>query len=261
LISDEELRINHDFVMAFEQLRKQHGLREMDQHALEEVCSSTGIPYETLRVCRHIRNALAHGDPVNRDSVVKHFTFLTSGDIAERHAEVAQNAPPVAEPDEVKAYRVHAWQDESLEREMIANGFVSVGGDELGDLTGVTDLGQIRDWLIEAFPQRPGAIGIFVGYWRRFLFDATPGDLIVLPTRTRGVAIGEFVGPYHYVAEVHPRARHRRAVSWNATDLDRDNFEEDLRRVLSGRHTIQDIRVPEAVARLRSLVEAGVDPG
>lgn len=259
MISEQELRINHEFVMAFEQLRKQHGLREMDDAALREVANSTGMTFETLRRCRHLRNALARGERVNRATLEEHHALLMGlGASTAVGGEPEHAVPP---PADVSAYRVHAWRDESLERLMLANGFVSVGGEELGDLTGVTDPELIRKWLAEALPDRSGALGIFVGYWRRFLLDAAAGDLIVLPTQTRGVAIGEFVGPYHYVAEAHPRARHRRAVSWNATDIDREAFGEDLRRVLSGRHTIQDIKVERAVLRLRSLVDDDHDPG
>jgi hypothetical protein len=259
VISEQELRINHEFVMAFEQLRKQHGLREMDDLALREVANSTGVSFETLRRCRHLRNALAHGERVNRAALEEHHALLTG--LGASTADGGESEQRVLPPADVSAYRVHAWQDESLERLMLANGFVSVGGEELGDLTGVTDPDFIRKWLAEALPDRSGALGIFVGYWRRFLWEAAAGDLIVLPTRTRGVAVGEFVGPYHYVAEAHPRARHRRAVSWNATDIDRETFAEDLRKVLSGRHTIQDLKVEGAVSRLRSIVDAGHDPG
>ncbi len=260
MISDEELRLNHNFVMAFESLRKRHGFREMSNPALEEISGASGLPYQTLRTCRHLRNALAHGDPVNRDTLAKHYALLTAG-TDQRLAPAAIRRQPVDGPDEVKAFRVHAWQDESLETEMLANGFVSVGDDELGDLAGVSDIEQIRALLVDAFPDRTGAIGIFTGYWRRFLFDAAAGDLIVLPTRSRGVAIGEFVGPYHYVADARIRARHRRAVSWDATDLDREAFGDDFQKVLSGRHTIQDIKVSNAVDRLRSLADTGLDPG
>ena len=145
---------------------------------------------------------------------------------------------------------------------MTANGFVSIGGDEIGDLTGVTDAETIRDWLTESMPVRtPGAISLFVGYWRRFLWEAAAGDLVVLPTRTRDVAIGELVGPYHFVKSAEPHARHRRAVSWIATAVDRDAFGADLLVTLNGQHTVQEFKAARAVSLLRSLAEFGVDPG
>jgi len=145
---------------------------------------------------------------------------------------------------------------------MIANGFVSIGGNEIGDLTDVSDPEVIRAILTESMPTRSTrAISLFVGYWRRFLWDAAPGDLVVLPTRTPNVAIGEFVGPYRFVASSEPHSRHRRAVSWNATGIDRSAFGADLVVTLNGQHTVQEFKAVDAGRRLRSLAEAGTDPG
>lgn len=257
MIADDELRVNHEFVAAFETLRKRHGHREMHDAALRDVADSTGVKFETMRVARHLRNALAHNDPVNRDTLLRHHQILTEA-LGPRAANPPMDAH--ARASDVRAYRVHAWRDDRLEREMIANGFVSVGGAEIGDLTGVEDFELIRAWLTEALPQKgPGAIGLFVGYWRRFI-NASAGDLVVLPTRTREVAIGEFVGPYHFVDNVEPRARHRRAVSWNAVDLKREVFGSDLLVTLNGQHTVQDFKAPHAVRRLRAISESGIDP-
>lgn len=259
MISDEQLRQNHEFVTAFETLRKRYGHREMSDLAVRQVAEAVGLQYETLRVARHLRNALAHDDPVNRDTLAEYQRLLNGA--------LDQPAGAPAERDDtvragVHAYRLHAWRDAELERAMIANGFVSIGGEEIADLTAVIDPEEIRDWLTESMPDRsPRAIALFVGYWRRFLWEAAAGDLVVLPTRTRDVAIGEFVGPYHYVASADPHARHRRAVSWIATDVGRDTFGADLLKTLNGQHTVQEFSSPSATTRLRSLAELGVDPG
>jgi restriction system protein len=168
-------------------------------------------------------------------------------------------SPP---PAGVSAYRLHAWLDAEFEQEEIANGFVAIGGSEIGDLTGLDDPEAVRAILTESMPDRTQrAIAIFVGYWRRFRWEAAPGDLVVLPTRDHNVAIGEIVGPYHYVSDAEPRARHRRAVSWNAEVVPKDAFGPDLLKTLNGQHTVQDFKVTDAIDRLRALVETGTDPG
>lgn len=260
MITDEQLRQNHEFVTAFEALRKRYGHREMSDVAVRQVAEAVGLQYETLRVARHLRNALAHDDPVNRDTLAE-YQQLLNGVVGQPvgTSTVERNETRVVD---VRAYRLHAWRDAELERRMIANGFVSIGGEEIGDLSGVIDPEDIRDWLTESMPDRsPRAIALFVGYWRRFLREAAAGDLVVLPTRTRDVAIGEFVGPYHYVASAEPHARHRRAVYWIATDIGRDAFGDDLLRTLSGQHTVQEFSSPRAADRIRSLAETGIDPG
>lgn len=261
VFTDEELRVNHRFVVAFETLRKAHGHREMHDGALHHISDQTGLDFRTLRTARHLRNALAHGETVNRQNLVKHLEILD--DLV--GAGATTPPPPRQDPpmtSERRAYRLHAWKDPRLEDEMSANGFVSVGGDELGDLAGVTDPEAIRTMLTESMPDRtPAAIGLFVGYWRRFLWDAVPGDLAVLPLRTRAVRIGEFVGPYHYVASAAPRARHRRVVSWFEGEIPREAFGRDLLKTLNGQHTVQDFKVPNAVARLEAIAANSVDPG
>ena len=260
MITEQELRQNHDFVTTFETMRKRHGHREMSDAAVRQVAEASGVEFETLRVARHLRNALAHDEPVNRETLARYHEILMNA-VGEPIGSSELDLVP-SPPENVNAYRVHAWRNPQLELQMIANGFVSIGGDEIGDLTGLTDAETIRDWLTESMPDRsPRAISLFVGYWRRFLWEATPGDLVVLPTRARDVATGEFVGPYHFVKSAEPHARHRRAVSWNATGVDRDAFDADLVTTLNGQHTVQEFKAGGAVRRLRSLSDTGVDPG
>ncbi len=248
MATDEELRLNHEFVMAFESLRKQYGYREMSDSALEEIADSTGIAYTTLRTARHLRNAIAHADPVNRTALMQVLEMISTPTEAAR-APLAATTSSSAR----RAFRVHAWLDEDLEKRMLANGFVSVGGDEIGDLSAIDDAETIRDLLTSSMRDRsPRAIAIFVGYWRRFLWEAATGDLVVLPLRDRTVAIGEFVGPYHFVATADPHARHRRAVSWTVR-VERDDLDADLVKILNGQHTVQEFTDPSAVERLRRL--------
>ncbi len=259
MISDHELRVNHDFVLAFESLRKTHGYREMSDAALRDIAESTGLDFETLRVARHLRNALAHGEPVNRDSLQRMLDVIVEPQSGPTDTDTLPAAAPALAPH---AYRVHGWRDPDLERQMLANGFVSVGGAEIGDLTGVTDPEAIRSVLTRSMPDRnQRAIALFVGYWRRFLWQAAAGDLVVLPTRDRLAAIGEFVGPYHYVADAKPRARHRRMVAWIGPPVPRDAFGDDLLVTLNGRNTVQEFKAENAVSRLHSLAASGIDPG
>lgn len=271
MITDVELRMNHEFVRAFETLRKRFGFREMSDNALREIASETGHRYESLRILRHLRNAIAHDEPVNRELLEQRLHDLQRM----LGLEVPPPPPPAPRPlatEEPKngaatrasnrAYRIHAWRDARLEQEMIANGFVSIGGEEIGDLTDVRDPEVIWQRLSATMTDRTrSAIALFVGYWRRFLWDAQVGDLVVLPTQDQAIAIGCFVGDYHYVAPAAPQARHRRAVSWDAIGVPRNALGDDLLRIVSGRHTVQDFKAPNAVDRLATIAVSGVDPG
>ncbi len=258
-ITDAELRANHEFVVAYDTLRRRFGVGEMSDGALREIAQHTGLLYETLRVMRHLRNGLAHPQgPVNREAIDKYHRKLVE-------VVGAINTTPavaVAAASDVSAFRIHAWKDPQFEQEEIANGFVAMGGEEIGDLSWVEDPEVIRAKLTQSMPDRSTqAIGIFVGYWRRFLWEAATGDLVALPTRGRDVAIGEFVGPYGYVGTAKPRARHRRAVSWDTKVVTRDAFGPDLLNTLSGMATILQFKAPNAASRLRALTKTGIDPG
>jgi hypothetical protein len=160
-----------------------------------------------------------------------------------------------------RAYRVHSWKDRSLERAMLDEGFVSIGGDELGDLSQVRHADAIRALLTASMPEKPSlAIAIYVGYWRRFLWEAEVGDVVVLGTRDRKVAIGEFSGPYTYVAEGDERARHRRSVTWMRVGIDRSSLGADLLKTMNSQHTVQNFKAEDAAARLRTLAETRLDP-
>ena len=160
------------------------------------------------------------------------------------------------------AYRVHAWKDRTLERAMLTEGFVSIGGDELGDLSRIRRPEVIHALLTASMPdKRPMAITLYVGYWRRFLWNAQVGDVVVLGTRDRKVAIGEFSGPYTYIADGDERARHRRPVLWKGVGIERSSLGEDLLRTMNSQHTVQDFTAANATARLRALAETRIDPG
>lgn len=250
---DAELRENHEFVVAFETLRKRYGYREMTDLALQDIADRTGLAYTTLRTARHLRNALAHADPVNRTALAKSFEEL--GGLQPPAPATASPRPVAATPQgPLRAFRIHAWLDAALEKQLLANGFVAMGGDEIGDLSAVHDPEEIRDRLTASMKDHsPRAIALFVGYWRRFLWEAAAGDLVALPLRDRTVAVGEFVGPYHFVPAAEPHSRHRRAVSWSAR-VRRDTLDADLVKVLNGRHTVQEFTDPAAVERLRRLM-------
>jgi predicted Mrr-cat superfamily restriction endonuclease len=98
---------------------------------------------------------------------------------------------------------------------MIDEGVVAVGGHELGDLSHRPTLEDLRIELRERFPERnERAIGIFVGYWRAFLYDMTVGDVVALSLTDRRVAVGWLVGGYRYRPDEPDQVRHARSVDW-----------------------------------------------
>ena len=103
-------------------------------------------------------------------------------------------------------------------------------------------------------------ISIFEGYWRRFLLEMRSGDPVVLPTQSDDLVIGMVTGGYEYRSDEDEHARHRRMVRWIATRVPRSDASSNLLRVVPGRHTIQQIKKPDAATHLCALGEQGVEP-
>jgi predicted Mrr-cat superfamily restriction endonuclease len=151
-----------------------------------------------------------------------------------------------------RAVRRRAWGDALLEDQMVREGFVSIGGDEVGDMSEWPG----RDTLAAALPDRdPQAIQLFCTYWDRFVRFLRVGDLVVVPSsKARTVAVGEITGGYeHHPVDSDPRTHHRRPVHWLATAVNRDDLPADIRRAVNAPGTIGAIKVPDAASRLRAL--------
>lgn len=114
---------------------------------------------------------------------------------------------------------------------LLAEGFVSVGWDEIGDLRSVgDDQAALKHLVAATYPTaKAGAIPGWAGVLRRFAFELAVGDLVVAPSKQQPVFnIGRVKGPYEY----HPEAaqhRHRRAVEWLVKDAPRDAFTQTAR--------------------------------
>lgn len=145
---------------------------------------------------------------------------------------------------------------------MIDEGVVAVGGHELGDLSHRPTLEDLRVELRERFPERnERAIGIFVGYWRAFLYDMMVDDLVALSLTDGRVALGRLVGGYRYRPDEPDQVRHAREVDWLLRELPRDRFDDDIRATLNSRGTICRVRARDAVRRFETAAIIGSDPG
>lgn len=158
-------------------------------------------------------------------------------------------------------WRIHAWGDPDLEAAMIRDHVVAVGGHELGDLSYGPTLEDLRHELRERFPDRPErGIANFVGYWRQFLYDMRPGDLVALSLSGSRVASGRVTGGYAYRPSAPDRIRHARAVEWLAPDLPRARFDRDIKATLDSRGAICRIRAAAAHRRLLATADTGMEP-
>ena len=90
----------------------------------------------------------------------------------------------------------------------------------------------------------------------RFCNEVETGDTVVLPRkRTRQIAVGRISGPYAYQSEsAASGAPHTRRVDWQAADIPRSHFDQDLLNSFNSLLTLSQPRAPDAEARIRQTV-------
>lgn len=110
--------------------------------------------------------------------------------------------------------------------DLVEGGFISIGWDELGDLSGMEiDREMLKLQLAETYPAaKPGAIPVWAGVVYRFTVEMKIGDHIISPNKADrtlnfGVVDGDF-----YVEGKDVLHRTRRRVRWVKTDVPRDDF-------------------------------------
>ncbi len=123
---------------------------------------------------------------------------------------------------------VHSDQPEL---DLVGNGFVAIGWDDIGDLS---DLGLDKDELKERIAAaRPwakaGAIPVWAGVLLRFRYEMQPGDLVIYPYKPDSTLnFGRIMSDYYYEASAEQH-RNRRKVEWLKTGIPRAEFSKGAR--------------------------------
>jgi len=151
------------------------------------------------------------------------------------------------------------------EQEQIAldNDLVTIGWNELPDLSGIENREAIADLYRETHPDdSPTLIANQVGQVWAFRHKIQKGDLAVLPLKTQSaIAIGKVSGPYSYRTDVGEIVRHTRSVKWLRSDLPRTTFDQDLLHSLGSLLTVCQIKRHNAEERIRAVLGGKGDPG
>lgn len=158
---------------------------------------------------------------------------------------------------------VRAGSDGEREEPDLNGGIVAAGWPELtDDIRDVTTREQLRTIVEATYPgYNPRVIGNWVGQLWRFRHEMSVGDLVVLPRRSRQLALGRITGEYVFRHGVEPGLQHTRQVNWVRTDLDRSAIRQDLLDSMGSLLTIFELRRYDASRRIATLLKTGEDPG
>ncbi len=137
----------------------------------------------------------------------------------------------LAGPGTVAGMNMWGVHNDHPELDLIGNGFISVGWDEVGDLSGTgPDKEALKQTVAAAYPNaKPGAIPVWAGVLLRFGFEMQPGDLVIYPYKPDSTLnFGRIVSDYYYEFEA-PLHRSRRKVQWLKTGIPRAQFSKSAR--------------------------------
>jgi hypothetical protein len=108
--------------------------------------------------------------------------------------EVVETPPP-SEGESV--WMVKAGRSDIHVPVLLREGVVAVEWEELPDLSGVPDAGQLERLLVQHFPNRPqSTVTRDRNELFAFVHDMAEGDLVVMPESNGRFALGRCLGPY-----------------------------------------------------------------
>jgi restriction system protein len=140
--------------------------------------------------------------------------------------------------------------------DLLGEGFVSVGWDEIGDLR---ECGRVKDALKQLlavrYPQaKAGAIPVWAGVLRRFAFEMQVGDYVISPQKADStVSFGRVSGEYYY--DGAGNHHHRRRVEWLRTGVPRATFSQSARYEIGSAVTL--FQVKNHAEEFRTFIETG----
>ncbi|GAA2657712.1 hypothetical protein GCM10010307_72720 [Streptomyces vastus] len=158
---------------------------------------------------------------------------------------------------------VRAGSNGEREEPVLSGGIVAAGWPEVtDDITDAENREDLRTILETTYPgYSPRVIGNWVGQLWRFRHEMSVGDLVVLPRRSRELALGRVTGNYVFRPGVEPGLQHTRQVEWIRTDLERAAIRQDLLDSMGSLLTVFELRRFNAAHRIAALLETGEDPG
>lgn len=123
--------------------------------------------------------------------------------------------------------------------EEFAKGYVAIGWQEMGDMSAIKDLNQMRAEYVHNYPDRkPGAVGNAAAMAFKFTKVITKGDQVITYDREeRKYSVGEVIGDYEYRPNLVGNYPNIRKVKWYGS-VDRDSLPASTRNALGATLTL-----------------------
>jgi restriction system protein len=157
----------------------------------------------------------------------------------------------------MKVWGIH---NDTLTTELLDDGFVSIGWDELSDLTMISGgrEGLKSALTAEYSDDKPRAIAGWAGVLLRFRDEMQVGDVVVAPYRPDStINIGLVTSDYYYEADAEEH-QHRRRVEWKKIGLSRTIFSQPALYEIGSLLTV--FRIRKHVNEFLAALEASDGP-
>lgn len=152
---------------------------------------------------------------------------------------------------------VRAGRQGEQEAFALEHGYVVIGWDELGDLSGIADRDALRARMEQTYGDlSPGRARTWTAQVWAFLHVIKKGDIVALPLKGQpAVAFGKVTGDTYRHAPDNPEgARHVRTVQWIGEPIPRTAFDSDLRYSFGAIQTVFSVWRNDAENRLRAML-------
>jgi restriction system protein len=139
---------------------------------------------------------------------------------------------------------VRAGEKGYMFEEFIKNNVVAIGWTELGDLSRINSLKEIKELLKSQYPEyKEGTVNINAGQIFRFRVSFKKGEqVITYNPETRTYHIGKIISDYEYSETLLEHMKHIRKVEWTGS-ISRDELSPGARNTLGSIMTIIEIPV------------------
>lgn len=138
----------------------------------------------------------------------------------------------------------------------LENGVVTIGWEELHDLTKISSRQELEKLCKKTYPtSKPNTIRNWVSQLWTFRARINTNDLVVLPLKTRSaIAIGRIAGIYEYRADFPTDAKHTHPVKWLNPDMPRTVFDQDLLYSFGAFITVCQVKRNNAEKRVADIL-------
>ncbi len=148
------------------------------------------------------------------------------------------------------------------EDRLLTHGLIGGGWEALPSLADVQTKEELDQVYETAYPEASAKTRAnYVGQLWSLIGRMKEGELVVFPLKTTGtIAVGRISGPYGHRDDLGEDLRHVRPVTWVATDIPRDAFDQDLLFSFGAFLTFARVRRVRAEQRILAAME-GRDSG